>query len=65
MKHFKYIDHSEYPKDRVVFECDAESILEADKKYKEATDKDVVKQPYIGCQIQELKEFFENSSEVA
>lgn len=50
-RHYKYVDNSNYPEVETVFECDALNIEEADEQYKEATGKDVRKQPAIGCQI--------------
>lgn len=48
---YKYI-YVNNSKDReVVFECEAEDILEADKKYTAATGHDPRKQNNIGCSI--------------
>jgi len=46
----KYI-YTDNLKKEVVFECEAENILAADKKYEEKTGKNPVKQSFIGCQI--------------
>ena len=34
----------------LVFSCQAPTILEADRLYKEATKQDPVKQPWVGCE---------------
>ena len=47
---YTYWDHSTLEK-KIVFQCIAENILEADKLYEKATGKDVTKQSYIGCEI--------------
>ena len=54
MKTYIYRDNST-PEKKIVFQCKAENILEADLLYKEATGKDVVKQFYIGCEPQNDK----------
>ena len=46
-----YRDNST-PEKRIIFQCMAENILEADKLYEKATGKDVTKQSYIGCEPQ-------------
>lgn len=57
MKKYKYVDNlqGKYMKDGwfapVVFECVADSILEADKLFLEQTKKDPCKQPNIACII--------------
>lgn len=56
MTKFTYIDHSDYPDDKVLFVCVADTILEADVKLEEATGKDPVKCSYIGCRIEKLEE---------
>lgn len=45
----KYV-YTDKLKGVVVFECEATSILEADKLYTTATGKDPVKQPFVGCE---------------
>jgi len=47
---FIYKDNSKKNKP-IIFQCEAELITEADKLYKESTGKDIVKQPFVGCQI--------------
>lgn len=54
MKKFIYTDHSDIPS-KAVFECTAEDILEADKKYQAATGKNPEKQPYVGCEIKPVE----------
>lgn len=49
MKTFIYKDYKQ--KGKVIFQCQAEGILEADKKYEEATGKDPEKQCHVGCEI--------------
>ena len=49
MNSYIYRDNRETPP-TVVFECRALSIIGADKQYQKATGKNVVKQPYIGCE---------------
>ena len=48
---FVYVDNSNYPPAKVIFEYVADSILEADKAYEDVTGQDPVKQSHIGCQI--------------
>lgn len=45
-KKYTYIDHNQG--DKVVFECEAKDILEADELYKKATGKNPEKQGYVG-----------------
>ena len=49
MKHYKYTDHKNG--NNIVFECDAESILDADKLYQEKIGKHPQKQAYVGCEV--------------
>lgn len=49
MTHYTYRDNRQVPP-KVVFECEANGILEADELYKVATGKDPAKQPYVGCE---------------
>lgn len=51
MNKYVYTDNS---KKEIVFVCEAENILEADKLYEETTGFNVVKQSYIGCEPQKL-----------
>lgn len=46
-----YIDNSKYPVIEVVFECTADDILEADKKYEQETGKNPAKQRGIAVRI--------------
>ena len=46
---FTYCDNSNNGK--IVFQCTAENILDADKLYEEKTGQRVEKQMYIGCSI--------------
>lgn len=48
---FVYLDNSDHPNVKMIFEIVAESISEADKAYENATGKDPKYQPYVGCQI--------------
>jgi hypothetical protein len=50
MNRYIYTDKLEAPP-KVVFECGAEDILEADALYRVATKKDPVKQAHVGCQV--------------
>jgi len=50
MLKFIYSDNSKQPL-VIIFECDAENIVEADEKLKMATGKIAVKIPSIGCQV--------------
>jgi hypothetical protein len=52
MFHFTYINYGE--KDKVVFECDAAGILEADKLCKNATGIIPIKSSWLGCRIEEI-----------
>lgn len=45
--HYVYIDHSNQGK--IVFECSANNILQADALYLDKTGLDVSKQCHIGC----------------
>lgn len=49
MTKYIYRDKREAPP-KVVFECDAENILEADALYRLATKNDPVRQPYVACE---------------
>ena len=49
---YTYIDYQEKPP-KIIFQCEADNILEADHLYKVATGKNVSKQAHIGCQIEE------------
>ena len=52
MNKYTYFD---YTKDReVLFECEAEDILEADKKLFEATGKIASKESNIGCDFKAI-----------
>jgi len=41
--------YTNYHTGKVVFECIAQNIIEADTKYMEVTGKDPAKQNYVGC----------------
>ena len=45
---YKYTDNKTK---LLVFSCHAENILEADKKFQEATGKNIMQEKYIGCEI--------------
>lgn len=49
MTKYIYRDNRETPP-KVVFECQANNILEADAIYRVSTKNDPVKQPYVGCE---------------
>ncbi len=59
MQHYLYLDHEKevliYANKQIsmqapiIFSCYANSISEADKKYKEHFEKDASSQRYIGC----------------
>lgn len=51
----KFIYHDNKQKGKVIFECYADSILDADKEFEKAMKIDVVKHPYIGCEIKQEK----------
>ena len=53
-KKFTYRDNSKGG--IIIFECLAENILEADKKYQEKTGNDPEKQMYVGCSIEKPPE---------
>ncbi len=40
----------------IIFECEAEDILEADKLYKEKMGNDPAKQNFVGCEIKDTKD---------
>jgi hypothetical protein len=50
---YTYRDNSAGSK--VVFECVAKDILEADKMYQEKTGKNPEKQNYVGCSIEKIE----------
>jgi len=58
---FIYYDHSiielvHSVEGKIIFECVANNILEADKMYKEVVGKDPDKQNYIGCSSEKLQD---------
>lgn len=53
MKRYVYRDKRQVPP-KVVFECEAENILEADALYRAETKNDPVRQPYVGCERLDL-----------
>ena len=52
MHKFSYTDRSKTTTQKVVFECYADNILEADKLYTVATGCKPEKQGHIGCYIE-------------
>ena len=54
LKKFVYRDNSAGGK--IIFECVASGILEADKMYEAATGKNPEKQNYVGCSIEKVEE---------
>ena len=46
MKTYQYIDHKE---NKMIYQCTAKDILEADKLFLFATGINVATQPHIGC----------------
>lgn len=53
-KRYVYRDKRKMPAE-LVFECEADNILEADALYRAAAHGDPVKQPYVGCEAFELQ----------
>ena len=53
LKKYIYTDHS--AGDKVVFECAAKSISDADKMYQEKTGKNPEKLNYVGCDIKKIE----------
>ena len=51
---FTYRDNSAGGK--IIFECIAEKILDADKLYEAKTGKNPEKQNYVGCSVEKIKE---------
>ena len=51
----KYTYRDKSAGDKVVFECVAKDILEADKMYQEKTGKNPEKQSYVGCSIEKIE----------
>lgn len=51
----KYVYRDNSAGGSVVFECVAQSILEADQRYEEVTGKNPEKQNYIGCSFLEVE----------
>lgn len=54
LRKYIYTDHSG-AEDKIVFECVATGIYEADKMYEEKTGKDPRKQNYVGCEIKDTE----------
>lgn len=52
MKKYAYRDKRKSPPE-LVFECEADNILEADALYRAAGHGDPAKQPYVGCEAWE------------
>lgn len=52
-KKLRTYTYADYKSKEVMFECVANDILEADKKYMDATGNDPSKQNNIGCSIKE------------
>lgn len=50
----KFIYRDNFAGAKVVFECEAASISEADKMYLAKTGKNVEKQAHIGCSIEKI-----------
>lgn len=51
----KYIYRDNSAGGKVVFECVAKDILEADKMYQEKTGKNPEKQNYVGCSSEKIE----------
>jgi len=51
---FIYYDHSISIEGKIIFECVANNILEADKMYQEKVGKNPEKQNYVGCSSEKL-----------
>jgi hypothetical protein len=49
---FTYRDNSADGK--IIFQCDAKDILEADKLYIKKTGRDPAKQKYVGCSFKKI-----------
>jgi len=49
MKHYKYTD---YKISKIIFECDASNIIEADKLFLKKTGKNASKESYITCSFE-------------
>jgi hypothetical protein len=54
LRKFIYRDNSAGGK--VIFECVAAGILEADKLYEAATGKNPEKQNYVGCSVEKIED---------
>lgn len=54
LKKYTYRDNSAGGK--IIFECVASDILEADKLYEEETGKNPEKQPHVGCSIEKVED---------
>lgn len=48
----KFIYRDNFQDRKVIFECEAMNITEADEKYKQVIGQDVSKQPHIACAIE-------------
>lgn len=59
-KFYKYTYVNKLDNNRLVFECVAKDILEADKNYEKATGKDPKKQNNIACSLEPAEEIEEN-----
>lgn len=54
LRRFIYRDNSAGGK--IIFECVAKSILDADKMYEEETGNNPEKQCYVGCSVEKINE---------
>ena len=52
----KYTYRDNHDNRKVVFECEAPGILEADELYRQATGKNVEKQPHIAVDFKNVEE---------
>ena len=56
---YKYTYRDNSAGGKVIFECIAKNILEADQMYEEKTGKNPEKQNYIGCSIEKIETYKE------
>ena len=54
MNHEKKFIYTDHKVEKIIFECEAEDILSADQMIKQSLSIDVVKSPWIGCQVVKL-----------
>jgi hypothetical protein len=55
-KKYRYTYRDNSAGGKIIFECVAESILDADEWYEKETGKNPEKQNHVGCSVEEIKD---------